>query len=91
MVSWHPHGVDVGGVDEVEARVHELIEEAKRHGFIDGPTEDVSAQGEGSDLEVGFSQGAGSHDLGNSGFHVGMRVDFFWGGIGADLLISHAF
>ena len=61
MMSWNPGGVDVRGVDEVEAAVHEGVEDLEGGGRVCGPAEDVAAKHERNDLKAGSAEGFGLH------------------------------
>jgi hypothetical protein len=56
MIAGQPPGVDVSGVDAVEAAIYEGVENAEGGGRVDGPAEDVSAEDEGNDLDVGAAE-----------------------------------
>src|SRR5215471_14717435 len=46
LVARHPLGIDVGGIDGVEARANEAVEQAEGHRLVRGPTEHVAAEHE---------------------------------------------
>ncbi|KAG1274334.1 hypothetical protein G6F64_015154 [Rhizopus arrhizus] len=53
LVARDPARIDVGGVDEIQARVDQGVQQRVRAGFVDGPAEDVAAEGEWGDLQAG--------------------------------------
>ncbi len=58
----HPGGIDIGGVDEGEAGVGEGVEDLEGSGLIDGPAEDIAAEGERGDFDVGVAEFAFGHE-----------------------------
>ena len=56
MIAGQPPGVDVSGVDAVEAAIYEGVENAEGGGRVDGPAEDVSAEDKGDDLNFGAAE-----------------------------------
>ncbi|CAM2149016.1 hypothetical protein PT2222_200147 [Paraburkholderia tropica] len=61
LVARHPGGVDVGGIDEIQARVGERVENRERGGFVGGPAEHVAAEHERCDLQGGSADPALFH------------------------------
>ena len=51
-------GVGVGGVDEVAAPVGVAVEDRASGRRVRGPAEDIAAQGEREDVEVGIAESA---------------------------------
>ena len=60
-VAGDPSGVDVGGVDEGEAGVDEGVEDLEGGWLVDGPAEDVAAEGEWGDFDGGVAEFAFDH------------------------------
>ncbi len=56
-----PGGVDIGGVDEGEASVYEGVEDLEGGRLVDGPAEDVAAEGERGDFNGGVAEFAFGH------------------------------
>ena len=51
-VAGRPARIDVGGVDEIQARFEQGVQHAKGLGFVQGPAEDVATKAERRYLEV---------------------------------------
>ena len=52
----NPSGVDIGGVDEIQARVEGGVEQPEGIGFVDGPAKDVAAQHDDGNFNSGLSE-----------------------------------
>ena len=75
-MSGHPNRIGIGGIDEVEPGAHERIEHRARGCLGRGPSKDVAAEAQGSDLYAGAAEGAKLHgDLWSEGLEdfVGRR------------------
>src|SRR4051812_29585866 len=57
----HPARVDVRGVDEVEAEVHEAVEDREGGFLVGGPAEDIAAEAERRGAEAGAAEGSFVH------------------------------
>ena len=69
VVARHPRRVDVGGVDEVAAGRGVGVEHGEGVVAVGGPAEDVAAEAEGEDVEVGAGdQGHGTAILRTAAF-----------------------
>src|SRR5947209_6162515 len=55
LVSWYPLGVHIRRVDQVEARRGKPIKDLERRFLVDGPSKDVAAQSERSNLQTRFT------------------------------------
>jgi hypothetical protein len=69
-VAGYPPGVHVGGVDGVEAGVHEDVEQREAARLVDGPAEHVAAEDERGDLQAGVAERAILH-----GASLGARAE----------------
>ncbi|MNI40539.1 hypothetical protein D3C73_947640 [compost metagenome] len=49
------------GVDEIQARIHHGVKQGIGAGFVDGPAEDVAAEGKRGNLQAGTAQSAFDH------------------------------
>ncbi len=63
LVPGHPARIDVRGVDGVEARVDERIEQLEAALLVGGPAEDVAAEDDGRDVQAGAAEGALLHGI----------------------------
>src|SRR5581483_2594392 len=81
FVPGHPFGIDVGGVDAVEAGADKAVEQLEGGGFVGGPSEDVAAEDDRRNFDTGVAEhsllhGVGSRDQGalpvkvNRGAHL---------------------
>jgi hypothetical protein len=61
MMARRPFGIDVGGVDEIEARVDEAVEQPEAHLLVRRPAEHVAAEAERRDEQFRFSESALLH------------------------------
>jgi len=56
-VALRPDRIDVRGVDEIETRVGERVEQRERRRFVGRPAEDVAAERERRDRQTGTTEG----------------------------------
>ena len=61
LVTGHPCGVTVRGVNKIQSRIHKGIQYLERCGFVGGPAKHIAAQHQRRYFYSGFSQLALSH------------------------------
>ena len=61
LVARHPARIDVRGVDEVEARLDEGVEQLEGRRLVGGPAEHIAAKSEWRDIQSRFPELAFDH------------------------------
>jgi hypothetical protein len=56
LVAGNPGGIDVGGIDRIEARIEEGVENPEGGLLVGGPAEDIAAENDRRDRKAGFSK-----------------------------------
>jgi len=63
LVANRPRGIDVGGIDGIEAMVDKGIENVETGLLINGPSEHIATEHQGRDVQSGFAQWTLIHSL----------------------------
>src|SRR6185312_2327466 len=56
FVSGRPRGIDIGGIDEIQARVESRVEDAERIGLVHRPAENIATEHDGGNGKSGLSE-----------------------------------